>query len=169
MSGMLTVRAMNLPLRQAKYHVNQHCLQNYGFVSNPILPIHNNFKEALSTKKTPLFLQPTSLSFHNLCINNKLPPGSKELLGLNLKYCLATYNMHFNTNLTIQKMAYTIRTKYYLKELGIPDGQDYEKQIYMKNKYWNPPPAPLTFKNKITEFEKEIKHKQQLLATKNQK
>jgi hypothetical protein len=102
-------------------------------------------------------------------MNNKLPPGSKELLGLNLKYCLATNNMHFNTNLTIQNMAYTIRTNYYLKELGIPDGQNYEKQIYMKNKYWNPPPAPLTIENKITEFEKEIKHKQQLLAPKHQK
>jgi hypothetical protein len=54
-------------------------------------------------------------------------------------------------------MAKTIRTKHFLSENGIIDNNSYEKQIYIKNSAWNPPPAPLSIENKITEFEKYLK------------
>jgi len=41
--------------------------------------------------------------------------------------------------------------------MGHAMDQEYEKQIYVKNKSWNPPPALLIIKKKITEFEKELK------------
>jgi hypothetical protein len=54
-------------------------------------------------------------------------------------------------------MAYNIRTKYYLQESGISNCTDYTKQIYVKNKRWDPPPAPTLIEDKITEFEKALK------------
>ncbi len=33
---------------------------------------------------------------------------------------------------------------------------EYNKQIYVKNKHWDPPPAPSNIENKITEFEKAL-------------
>jgi hypothetical protein len=66
-------------------------------------------------------------------------------------------------------MAYTIRTLYKLKELDVDNNYSYEKQIYVKNKLWNPPPVPLLIEDKITEFEKEIKSKQATLHAKLRK
>jgi hypothetical protein len=66
-------------------------------------------------------------------------------------------------------MAYTIRTLYKLKELDMDNNYSYEKKIYIKNKLWNPPPAPLLIEDKITEFEKEIKSKQATLHKKLRK
>jgi len=54
-------------------------------------------------------------------------------------------------------MARSIRTRYYLKELNIDNSADYEKQIYLKNKGWHPPPAPLHIEDKLTMFEKTLK------------
>jgi hypothetical protein len=63
-------------------------------------------------------------------------------------------------------MAKTIRTKHFLSENGIIDNNSYEKQIYIKNPTWNPPPAPLPIENKITEFEKYLKSYHQHLTQK---
>jgi len=53
-------------------------------------------------------------------------------------------------------MAYNIRTAHYLKENNIADNMEYNKQIYLKNKHWDPPPAPSNIENKIMEFEKAL-------------
>jgi hypothetical protein len=66
-------------------------------------------------------------------------------------------------------MARSIRTRYYLKELNIDNSADYEKQIYLKNKSWHPPPAPLHIEDKLTMFEKSLKERQQQLITRNTK
>jgi hypothetical protein len=63
-------------------------------------------------------------------------------------------------------MAYSIRTKYYLQGTDLQQKSEYIKQIYIKNKYWNPPPAPTLIEEKITEFEKKLKRLQQNYKTK---
>jgi hypothetical protein len=50
--------------------------------------------------------------------------------------------------------------------IGLSTNQEYEKQIYVKNRNWNPPPASLFLENKITEFEKELKKSQTTLFKK---
>jgi hypothetical protein len=42
-----------------------------------------NFNKALTNLISPLHTQPTNTTFHNLCITQQLPPGSRQLLGLN--------------------------------------------------------------------------------------
>jgi hypothetical protein len=51
-------------------------------------------------------------------------------------------------------MAYSIRTRYYLQNNnGLSDSNDYIKQLYIKNKNWDPPPATNTIEDSITSFE----------------
>jgi hypothetical protein len=92
--------------------------------------------------------------------------GIKNLLGLNLKFCLSRKSLPKDINQTILRMARSIRICHLLQSSGLNPTSHYEKQIYIKNSNWPPPPAPLTIENKITEFEKALKDKQRHLETK---
>jgi hypothetical protein len=63
-------------------------------------------------------------------------------------------------------MAYSICTKYCLDEGSINNPNEYIKQLYIKNKNWNPPPAPNLIEEKITEFEKCLKKSYNTLVEK---
>jgi len=147
--------------------VTQQCECNYGFCSSYTKNIKQNFDNALNNPNSSLFTQPINLTFHNLCKQQRLPTGSKELLGLNLKFCLATKPLPNEIKRTVIKMAKSIRTQQYLVETGIDNNSTYIKQIYKKNPTWNPPPATLLIEDKITEFEKALKEIQQNLFIKN--
>ncbi|MFN9982928.1 MAG: hypothetical protein ACK53Y_23570, partial [bacterium] len=67
------------------------------------------------------------------------------------------------------RLARSIRTQYYLKENGTANDSTYEKQIYVRNANWHPPPAPWTIEEKLTDFEKALKQKHQNLLYKHQK
>jgi len=145
----------------------RNCRTIYGFCADPSLSLHQNFRKAINTQPPRDFLQPQNLKFHSLCTENHLPLGSKELLGLNLKFCLASQQVKNNINKTILRLARSIRTKYYLAEHNLLNESDYNKQIYKKNQTWQPPPAPLYIEDKITEFEKALKSFQQKIINKN--
>jgi len=55
------------------------------------------------------------LAFHNLCSSNALPTGSRELLSLNLKFCIASRSLPYNLNKTMIKNNYTLK-----RGTGIP-------------------------------------------------
>jgi hypothetical protein len=101
-------------------------------------------------------LQPKNLTFHNLCKDIKLPIGAKALLGLNLKFCPSNNTINQDMSKTLLKMAYSICTKFQLDAMGLSDNSNFEKQIYTKNKNWNPVPAPLIIEEKLTEFGKAL-------------
>jgi hypothetical protein len=63
-------------------------------------------------------------------------------------------------------MAYSIRTKYCLDESNTSSSNEYVKQLYIRNKNWNPPPAPTLIEEKITEFEKLLKKSHKTLVEK---
>jgi hypothetical protein len=86
---------------QMQYHANQRCLRYFGFIANPNLTKQQNFRNALQTNISTLFHQPKNLTYHNLYTLRKVPPGTKQLLGLNLKYCLATNQLHCNIKRTL--------------------------------------------------------------------
>jgi hypothetical protein len=140
---------------------------NFGFYANPNYSLQKNFNLHISQEPSELHMQPKNLTFHNLCTKNKLPTGAKEILGLNLNFCLATKSVKDNIRRTILKMARSIRISFFLQEHNLPVCGDYEKQIYVRNKNWHPPPASLLIEDKITEFEKLLKEKQQKLISKN--
>jgi hypothetical protein len=159
---------LNQHILQNSYHIKQRCLRNFGFIANPKNTIQKNFNDIIQLKPTHLSPQPSNLAYHNLCTHSKIPPGTRELLGLNLKYCLASSQLNNDINPTIQKMAYAIRTQYNLQTIDKPNNSDYIKQIYIKNKSWNPEPAPLDIEDKITHFEKQLKNQQKTLVSTTQ-
>jgi len=82
------------------------------------------------------------------------PPGINNLLGLGLKYCIATPKPNPNIKQCLLKMAYKIRTKHYLNHKTPNTSNSYIPQLYIKLKNWNPPPATEHVENCLTRFEK---------------
>jgi len=145
------------------------CLANYGFCANHSQTLQHNFNNAIRHPPSPFFQQPSNLAFHNLCTDSLLPPGTKQLLGLDLKYCLASSQLSQNINTTALKLAYSVRTKHYLLTNSVSQDSEYIKQLYKKNKHWDPPPATSAIENKITLFEKTLKMEQNRLLKKLKK
>jgi len=116
-------------LKQKLQPTIRRCLTDFGFYANPEKTIQENFNKAVNNNPSPLFEQPTNLTFHNLCSKNKLPTGTKELLGLNLSFCLAPKQLQNNINHTVCKMAYSIRTRHFLQQNNVNNNQEYIKQL----------------------------------------
>jgi hypothetical protein len=149
----------SIKINQELHFAKLRCLRNFGFIANPSKTLQQNFNKAIADTPSTLYCQPTNLTFHNLCTKQKLPIGTKNLLGLNLKFCLASNMLQNNISKTILRLARSIRTNFYLKEHNLDCNSDYEKQIYIKNTNWHPPPAPLHIEDKISDFEKLLKEK----------
>jgi hypothetical protein len=64
-------------------------------------------------------------------------------------------------------MARSIRINYFLKQHGLANDEAYNKQVYIGNMNWHPPPAPLHIEYHITYFGKMLKLKQQEVITKS--
>jgi hypothetical protein len=56
------------------------------------------------------------------------------------------------------KLAYSIRTRHYLKTTDDARDSNNIPQIYLKNKSWNPPPASTVIEHQLTVFEKSLKN-----------
>jgi len=55
--------------------------------------------------------QPLNLAVHNLCHDHQPPTGTKDLLGLGLKYCIVQPKATPDITTSIHKLAYRICTK----------------------------------------------------------
>jgi hypothetical protein len=105
--------------------------RRHGFFSDPNKTRRHNFYDALSqlqicpntivnslnipNKNVKLQLQqPINLTVHNLCHGRQPPLGTKNLLGLGLKYCAVPSKPSFNIKECTKKLAYRICTKQYL-------------------------------------------------------
>jgi hypothetical protein len=154
----------NIKTNQALHFSKLRCLQNFGFIANTSKTLQQNFNIAIAETLSPSHCQPINLTFHNLCTKQKLPIGTKKLLGLNLKFCLASNTLQNNISKTVLRLARSIRTNFYLKEHNLDNSNDYEKQIYIKNVNWHPPPAPLHIEEKLSAFEKLLKEKHSKLT-----
>jgi hypothetical protein len=102
----------------------------FGFCANPNHTLQATFDKAVREDISPLYLLPTNLAFYNPCTLNTVPPGTRQLLGFNLKYCLASRKLPNNIHKTNLKMAYSIRTKHYLIENNLTSDAKNIKQIY---------------------------------------
>jgi hypothetical protein len=117
-----------------------------------------NIYSTNNTNKSLFNLQPKNLAVHNLCTNTPPPQGTDKLLGLGLKYCVATPKPTPNIKQCLLKLAYKIRTKQHLLQNKDNTSETYIPQIYVKLKGWNPPPALLDIENRITDFEKNLQN-----------
>jgi hypothetical protein len=156
-----------LKLKQTLRATQHRCFHQYGCFADPKYSLQKNLNIHISHNEPTSNTQPKNLGFHNLCSKNKLPLGTKQLLGLNLNFCLAPTNPRDNISKTVLKIARSIRIKYFLDQNGLGNDEEYNRQIYINNIGWHPPPAPLNIENHITNFEKALKLKQQEVMSKN--
>jgi hypothetical protein len=75
---------------------------------------------------------------HNLCRGTQPPIGTKNLLGLGIKFCVVSPKPTFSIKECVKKLAYRIRTKQYLLSNKKPTNTKYIPQIYKKLKTGNP-------------------------------
>ena len=97
------------------------------------------------------------MAVHNLCQNIQPPHGTKNLLGLGLKYCVMPPKATPDIKNCMLKLVYRIRTKHYLQTTDRMNNQEYIPQLYIKLKNWNPPPARPITEDKLTLLEKTLK------------
>jgi hypothetical protein len=146
-------------------HLQRHRLlrtsKTYGYISDPKNTLHKNFNTAIRTNEQNTSL-PSNLTYHNLCSTIQPPPGTKELLGLNLNFCLASAIPKPNLKPSIKRLAYNIRTELYLQKSASATENDYHPQIYLKTTGWNPPPASSEIEDSLTLFEKALKNEIQI-------
>ncbi len=65
------------------------------------------------------------------------------------------------------RMAYSIRTKCYLEDNQVANDSDYIKQLYIKNRNWNPLPAPNIIEESLITCEKLLKQEHETRLNKN--
>jgi hypothetical protein len=160
---------VNIQSKQRLHHIRQRCIADFGLFADPKSTLQHNFNQALTSLSKHNCQQPTNLSFHNLCTKTNIPLGTKQLLGLNLKFCLSSRTLNNDINSTVRRMAYSLRTKFFLNEHNTRSESDYIKQIYVRNPTWNPPPAPARIEDNITKFEKLLKTTHHNLLQKHSK
>jgi len=98
--------SLNIAIQQT----TARCLTNYGFYAKPEYNIQKNFNLCISQAQSSLCTQPTNFQFHNLCKENVFTSGTRQLLGLNLKFCISSNQSKNNINKIVLQMARSIRT-----------------------------------------------------------
>jgi hypothetical protein len=162
-------KTKRISTQQAAFHLKKRCLTQYGFQANSRLWLQHNFSQAVKNGYYTSTLLPKNLAFHDLTTSGNIPPNTKQLLGLNLNFCVAQNTLPYKIDETMRNLAYSIRTREYLKKSTTLQDSTYIKQIYLKNKHWHPPAASMTIEDKITEFEKELKKAHSALSMKYSK
>jgi hypothetical protein len=123
-----------LKTKRVLSHLQRHTITNlhnkYGYVCNPDKTLTQNFNSLLHSSLNNL---PLNSTYHNLCTTIQPLVGTRELLGLNLKFCIASRNFKPNIKSSIKRLAYNIRTAFHLKTNGITSASndDYHPQIYV--------------------------------------
>ena len=129
-------------IAQAVARTQKKCRLDYGYVSNPDLPLWTNTRLALLDMKAQRYFSlPTNLSFHNLCNTLSPPPGTASLLGLGQKYCIERSTPHYNFLKIIDRFRRPIRINYWLRDHAIPT-REYIPQLYVPSG-WDPGPVDL--------------------------
>ena len=105
---------------------------------------------------TELEARPANMACHNLLRRNKLPPGTTQLLGHGLNFCVkpaSTNDMIINT---FRRLSKDIRRMYALR--NEKESGDYIPAIYIKSKYVFDP-ASEEIEDAMSKFKADVKKK----------
>lgn len=112
-----------------------------------------------------LLYSPRHFSFHDLRSNKNKPiPALRSLLGLGLNFCLhpSQQTRIDETGLEIMKKDFCTRLMFAGKEEDAKEAPD----LYIKNKDWDPPDAPIPCMQRLSNFEMELRR---IFATRRHK
>ena len=95
--------------------------------------------------------------FHNLLPEGQeLPPGTKSLLGLGLKFCIERPRPYQDLCKSMQEFRAAVNLRCYLEQEGKNDpDEDFNPRLYV-NSEWNAPPCPNPHAKALDNFEEEI-------------
>ena len=79
---------------EIQFHQKQ-IKHQYGFLADPSKELWENIKDYYGnmSPRTYLIGRPTNMACHDLCIDQKAPPGIELLLGLGATYCVQQPNL----------------------------------------------------------------------------
>ena len=109
-----------------------------------------------------------NMAYHNLCTTLTLPPGTRDLLGLNLKFTIKTPVPNPDISMTMKRMHWEVRLAYRHKDYDDDDdekeGESYNPKIYLHSA-WDPPQVVegnvefwmMKFSNQLESIAEEIK------------
>ena len=132
--------------------------KQYGFLADPSLPLWKNIRNRVREMTTDEIeiSQLGNMACHNLLQHLPMPPGTKQLLGLGLNYCLKGPSITTTTNSTFDRLRKDLRRMYHLR---VTDSGNYIKGLYIKSEY-KFKPASDEIEEAIDNFEKALKAEQ---------
>ena len=135
----------------------RHCNLKYGFTANPNHTHWTNCKHKISQLPTTKYFNDniTNLTFHNLCINQTLPPGTRHLLGLGHKFIPQRSFPNPLPLSTFQDFNRNVRLKYAFA--GIPSDPltKNDRKIYIRSD-WTPELGNDDLEQRLADFQREI-------------
>ena len=109
-------------------------VQQYGFAAGPDLLLWRNVEVQLARMNVQeVESRPRNMACHDLLQRLKLPTGTKELLSLNLNFCVKPASTSEMTKITFKRLKSDLRQMWALKD-AINDG-NYIPNLYLKSKY----------------------------------
>ena len=128
-------------MSQVKHRINQfnrRLQQQYGFLANINLSKYRNARQVISNMPDELYFN------HPICkaiftfTKAPLPPGTKSLLSLGLKFCIRHRKPTNNIEKSIERFQHDVRTRVWVAEQEDND-RDFNPKLYLKNPFWDPP------------------------------
>ena len=146
--------------RANSHFINDHKARTknlYGFVADPELPLWKNVEDRIGSLDAVEFqARPSNMTCHNLLRHRKLPPGTTQLLGHGLNFCVKPASTNDMITRTFKRLTKDIRRMYALREEI--DGGDYIPTIYIKSK-WYFDQASGDIEKEISVFKANVKMK----------
>ena len=135
----------------------KNCELLYGFHANLNISQRKNFNNAFRTIDCKLMKnQPTHLAYHNLCAIKQPPLNTGQLLGLNLKYCIATPTKKPDLGYTIPRLEKSVRTQNMLIERKVRSQHFIQQLFFKQNQFYSLPLGTDKMEYKLTKFEEKL-------------
>jgi hypothetical protein len=140
------------------------CNRLYGFNADPEKSLTKNFNLAFRARDCRLIKnQPTNLAFHNLCTLQQPPSNTGKLLGLNLKFCVATSTPKPDLKHTVSRLIRSVRTQNMLVQNKVKS-QNFIPQLYKKDTFYTPPLATDEIEYQLSEFDKKLEEETKAIS-----
>ena len=148
---------------KATFLTKLKCKHNFGFASDPALPVWKNVENVLAHMQVKdYFNRPNNMTYHNLCTKSHPPKGIGSTLGLGLKFCIQSDRAPDFVDKSVNRFSDDVRKKYIFAG-SVP--KETPKKIYIKST-WTPDPAPEHVEDRMDAFARALSAEHNFL-TKN--
>ena len=138
----------------------------HGFCADPTKEAWENKLDYVRQMTVEDYLsRPTNRACHNYCQSLSMPFGTRNLLGLGLKYCVKHARPTFGLKITMERFKSDVRRLHWFIE-NPPEEDDDNPRKYTPGLYWkstwDPPAATHKIERCLNRFETELKRRRSL-------